>query len=85
MLSFVVVIIIIIIVIIIIIIIIIIVTIYSIDTKSSRMFGSAPREIITYLGTQNVTYNHHRESVTPEVKMNILKTISHFFKKEPEA
>ena len=84
MLSFVVVIIIIIIVIIIIII-IIIVTIYSIDTKSSRMFGSAPREIITYLGTQNVTYNHHRESVTPEVKMNILKTISHFFKKEPEA
>jgi len=32
--------------------------------QSSRLLGSAPEEIITYLKTQNVTFNHHRECVS---------------------
>lgn len=34
--------------------------------KSSRLLGSAPENIITYLKTDNVTYNHHRECISTE-------------------
>jgi len=34
--------------------------------QSSRLLGSAPEEIITYLKTQNVTYNHHRNCMSTD-------------------
>ena len=40
--------------------------------ESSRLLGSAPEEIITYLKTANVTYNHHRQCVSTDVS-RILK------------
>lgn len=52
---------------------------FSKDFQISRLFGSAPREIITYLSTLNVTYNHHRECVTPET-YNKVKELKSFFR-----
>ena len=40
--------------------------------ESSRLLGSAPEEIITYLKTANVTFNHHRQCVSTDVS-RILK------------
>ena len=37
--------------------------------KSSRLLGSAPENIITYLKTDNVTYNHHRECISTEASI----------------
>lgn len=39
---------------------------FSEGYKSSRLFRSAPDEIITYLKTKDVTYNHHHYGLTTE-------------------
>lgn len=38
--------------------------------ESSRLLGSAPEEIITYLKTANVTYNHHQQCVSTDTYYN---------------
>lgn len=38
--------------------------------KSSRLLGSAPEEIIAYLKTDNVTYNHHQKCISTETYSN---------------
>ena len=35
--------------------------------RSSRLLGSAPEQIITYLKTLDVTYNHHRNCISSDV------------------
>ncbi|KAK2571885.1 Gamma-glutamyl hydrolase [Acropora cervicornis] len=39
----------------------------SVGYQSSRLFGSAPEEIITFLKTKNVTFNHHQLCVSTDV------------------
>ncbi|CAH3137898.1 unnamed protein product [Pocillopora meandrina] len=41
--------------------------------KSSRLLGSAPENIITYLKTDNVTYNHHRECISTKANEQLKK------------
>lgn len=38
----------------------------SLGYGSSRLFGSAPEQIITYLKTLDVTYNHHRNCISSD-------------------
>ncbi|KAL9957118.1 hypothetical protein ACROYT_G038720 [Oculina patagonica] len=38
----------------------------SVGYKSSRLLGSAPDQIITYLKTLNVTFNHHQECISTD-------------------
>ncbi|XP_044163182.1 gamma-glutamyl hydrolase-like [Acropora millepora] len=38
----------------------------SVGYQSSRLFGSAPEEIITFLMTKDVTFNHHQHCVSTD-------------------
>jgi len=38
----------------------------SVGYQSSQLFGSAPEEIITFLKTKNVTFNHHQLCVSTD-------------------
>ena len=40
---------------------------FFVGYQSSRLFGSAPAEIITFLKTKDVTFNHHRHCVSTDV------------------
>lgn len=42
--------------------------IFSTEAKTSRMFGSAPPEILRILATENVTQNEHSYSILTSVK-----------------
>lgn len=51
--------------------------IFSTEAKTSRMFGSAPPEILRILATENVTQNEHSYSILTSVKCQAITVNIH--------